>query len=85
MSACGLPSDECRNIDPGRKKMKAANLNDSALIFLYDVVENALSDDDQKRHPKSYGVRENPDWRTWSDELAAEMDRRKIKYAKIKW
>lgn len=65
--------------------MKVTNLNDSALIFLYDVVETALADDDQKRHSKSYGVRQNPDWRTWADELAAEMDRRKINYTRIKW
>ena len=58
----------------GLKKMQKA---------VYDALqhEDALP----PGQPKPYGVRDFPDWRTWSDALEAELTVRNVPFSKVPW
>ena len=59
----------------------------SGLIELHELISNRLKNEDELREnqEKSYGVREYNDWRSMSDKIENELDRRGEKYKKINW
>ena len=60
-------------------------LSTPALLMLHQSVRLALEEDDKMQDGPRFEVRQNPDWRSWSDEIAGELDRRDIAYKRIAW
>ena len=53
--------------------------------MLYQAVKLALDEDDGNPDDRLFQVRENSDWRRWSDEIASELDHRGANYTRIDW
>ncbi|HWL06998.1 MAG TPA: hypothetical protein VNQ76_01160 [Planctomicrobium sp.] len=56
------------------------------LLKMHNAIREAIEIDDMlylSRLPKTYGVRDYSDWREWADSLEIELDKRKIKFAKV--
>ena len=60
-------------------------LSTYGLLMLYQAVKLALDEDDGNPKDRLFQVRENSDWRRWSDEIASELDHRGAKYSRIVW
>ncbi|MFO0812525.1 MAG: hypothetical protein U0796_04870 [Gemmatales bacterium] len=68
--------------------MNLAGMSTPGLLKMHNAVREALEIDDTLHLsglPKTYGVRDFADWRPWTDALEAELDNRKVKYAKVAW
>lgn len=68
--------------------MDLAKMSTPGLLKMHSAVREALEVDDTLHLsglPKTYEVRGFPDWHEWSDKLEAELDKRKVRYAKVAW
>ena len=60
--------------------MDIQQLSTHGLLMLYQAVKLALDEDDGNPDDRPFQVRENSDWRRWSDEIASELDQRGTNY-----
>lgn len=65
--------------------MDIQHVSTYGLLMLYQAVRLALDEDDRNAGDRLFQVRENSDWRTWSDEIAEELDHRGASYTRISW
>lgn len=65
--------------------MDIQQLSTHGLLMLYQAVRLALDEDDRNSDDRLFQVRENADWRIWSDQIADELDHRGANYARILW
>ena len=67
--------------------MNIQNLSVSSVLLLHSSVRQALETDDNlpEEQSKIHEVREESDWKIWSDQLEAELDKKNAIYQKIKW
>ncbi|ETR79094.1 hypothetical protein X566_12215 [Afipia sp. P52-10] len=68
-----------------RGTMDIQQLSTHGLLMLYQAVKLALDEDDGNPDLRPFQVRENSDWRMWSDQIADELDHRGAHYARIEW
>lgn len=68
-----------------RSTMDIQQLSTHGLLMLYQAVKLALDEDDGNPQDRLFQVRENTDWRRWSDEIASELDHRGANYTRISW
>jgi hypothetical protein len=68
-----------------RGTMDIQQLSTHGLLMLYQAVKLALDEDDGNPEDRLFQVRENTDWRRWSDEIASELDHRGANYTRIAW
>lgn len=68
-----------------RGTMDIQHLSTHGLLMLYQAVKLALDEDDEHPDDRPFQVRENSDWRRWSDEIASELDHRGTAYQRISW
>ncbi len=68
-----------------RGTMDIQQLSTHGLLMLYQAVKLALDEDDGNPDDRLFQVRENTDWRRWSDEIAHELDHRGTSYTRIAW
>jgi hypothetical protein len=68
-----------------RSTMDIQQLSTHGLLMLYQAVKLALDEDDGNPDDRPFQVRENSDWRRWSDEIAHELDHRGANYSRIAW
>jgi hypothetical protein len=68
-----------------RGTMDIHQLSTYGLLMLYQAVKLALDEDDGNPEDRLFQVRENSDWRRWSDEIAGELDHRGANYTRIAW
>jgi hypothetical protein len=68
-----------------RGTMDIHRLSTYGLLMLYQAVKLALDEDDGNPGDRLFQVRENSDWRRWSDEIASELDHRGANYTPIAW
>jgi hypothetical protein len=68
-----------------RGTMDIQQLSTHGLLMLYQAVKLALDEDDGNPDDRLFQVRENTDWRRWSDEIAHELDHRGANYTRISW
>ena len=67
-------------------KFNSEGYSTSGLLMMHNGVRTALATDDAlPESQKPYLVRKHPDWKMQADEIEAELDKRKVKYQKIKW
>lgn len=66
-------------------QMDIQDLATPALLMLHQSIRIALEEDDSAEDGPRFEVRRNPEWRTWSEELAGELNRRAIHYKPIVW
>lgn len=66
---------------------KIGGYSTSGLLMMHHGIRQALEVDDNlfPKAEKTYGVREYPDWRRWSDAIESELNRRQVKYQKVAW
>jgi hypothetical protein len=67
-----------------RGTMDIHQLSTHGLLMLYQAVRLALDEDDGTDE-RPFQVRENSDWRRWSDEIASELDHRGANFKRIDW
>lgn len=67
--------------------MDVGKLSSAGLKKLHEAVHRAMEIDDKTppSQDKPFGVRQFSDWKQWSDELEAELQRRNIQFTKVKW
>lgn len=65
--------------------MDIQHLSTHGLLMLYQAVRLALDEDDRNLDDRLFQVRENSDWRIWSDQIADELDHRGATYTRILW
>ena len=68
-----------------RGTMDIHQLSTYGLLMLYQAVKLALDEDDGNPEDRLFQVRENRDWREWSDQIAGELDQRGANYSRIVW
>jgi len=68
-----------------RGTMDIQQLSTHGLLMLYQAVKFALDEDDGNPEDRPFQVRENSDWRRWTDEIASELDHRGANYKRIAW
>ena len=68
-----------------RGTMDIQQLSTYGLLMLYQAVKLALDEDDGNPDDRLFQVRENRDWREWSDQIARELDQRGANYSRIIW
>ena len=68
-----------------RGTMDIHQLSTYGLLMLYQAVKLALDEDDGNPEDRLFQVRENRDWREWSDQIASELDQRGANYSRIIW
>jgi O-antigen/teichoic acid export membrane protein len=66
--------------------MDLSRLSNRALLMLYQTVRLALREDDRiSEGPAYFDIRGNSDWRSWTNEIAAELSRRGVAFERIRW
>lgn len=68
--------------------MNLTGMSTPGLLKMHSAVREAIEVDDAlilSGFKPTYGVRDYADWRSWSDALEAELDKRNAKYAKVSW
>jgi hypothetical protein len=65
--------------------MKISTLTTASLVMLYQSIKIALEQDDQMPERRQFEIRENPEWRRWSSEIADELTSRGVEFAQIEW
>jgi hypothetical protein len=65
--------------------MNLESLTNAGLILLYQSTRLALEQDDASPDKRQFEVRENPEWRRWSDEIAMELSGRGVDFKHIEW
>jgi hypothetical protein len=68
-----------------RGTMDIQHLSTHGLLMFYQAVKLALDEDDGNPEDRPFQVRENADWRKWSDEIASELDHRSVNFTRIDW
>lgn len=68
-----------------RGTMDLQQLSTHGLLMLYQAVKLALDEDDTNPDDRLFQVRENSDWRAWSDQIADELDHRGANFSRIVW
>ena len=68
-----------------RGTMDIQQLSTHGLLMLYQAVKLALDEDDGSGEDRPFQVRENSDWRRWTDEIASELDHRGTNFKRIDW
>jgi len=53
--------------------------------MLYQSVKIALDQDDKLPERRQFEIRENPEWRQWSDQIADVLTSRSVEFARIEW
>jgi hypothetical protein len=53
--------------------------------MLYQSIKIALEQDDQMPERRQFEIRENPEWRRWSSEIADELNLRGVAFTPIEW
>ncbi len=66
-------------------QMDIQTLATPALLMLHQSIRIALEEDDKAEDSPQFEVRQNPEWRMWSEQLAGELNRRDINYKPIAW
>jgi hypothetical protein len=69
----------------GRTSMNLRQLSTHGLLMLYQSVKLALEEDDKAPDAPPFEVRSNPDWRSWSDQIGAELAQRGTEFKPIEW
>lgn len=65
-----------------------SSFSNDGLLKMHMAVKNALVADDEaskQNKEKQYGVREFPDWKTWSDDLETVLTERGVPFEKVSW
>jgi hypothetical protein len=62
-----------------------STLTTAGLVMLYQSIKIALEQDDQMPERRQFEIRENPEWRRWSSEIAAELNLRGVAFSPIEW
>jgi hypothetical protein len=65
--------------------MNISTLTTAGLVMLYQSIKIALEQDDQMPERRQFEIRENPEWRQWSSEIADELISRGVEFARIEW
>jgi hypothetical protein len=65
--------------------MNISTLTTAGLVMLYQSIKIALEQDDQMPERRQFEIRENPEWRRWSSEIADELISRGVEFARIEW
>jgi hypothetical protein len=73
------------DITTNRDTMDLQHLSTHGLLMLYQAVKLALDEDDGNPQDRHFQVRENADWRDWSDQIASELDHRGTNFSRIVW
>ena len=73
------------DVDLHQANMDIQHLSTHGLLMLYQAVKLALDEDDSNPADRLFQVRENSDWRRWSDEIASELDHRGANFSRINW
>ncbi len=60
-------------------------ISDHGLLMLYHSVRLALREDDRMSEAPRFDIRGNSEWKAWSDEIAAELRDRGIRFEPIRW
>ncbi len=53
--------------------------------MLYQSIRIALEQDDQMPERRQFEIRENPEWRRWSEQIAGELTSRGVEFDTISW
>jgi hypothetical protein len=69
----------------GCNGLNIATITTPGLIMLYQSIRIALEQDDQMPERRQFEIRENPEWRRWSDEIAGELRLRGVEFDSIVW
>lgn len=69
----------------GFNALNIATITTPGLIMLYQSIRIALEQDDQMPERRQFEIRENPEWRRWSDEIAGELSLRGVAFDSIAW
>jgi hypothetical protein len=62
-----------------------STLTTASLVMLYQSIKIALEQDDQMPERRQFEIRENPEWRRWSSEIANELTSRGVEFSAIEW
>ena len=65
--------------------MNLSTLTTASLLMLYQSVKIALEQDDHMPERRQFEIRENPEWRHWSDQIADVLTSRSVEFARIEW
>jgi hypothetical protein len=69
----------------GFNALNIATITTPGLIMLYQSIRIALEQDDQMPERRQFEIRENPEWRRWSNEIAGELSLRGVAFDSIAW
>jgi len=69
----------------GFNALNISKITTSGLIMLYQSIKIALEQDDQMPERRQFEIRENPEWRRWSEEIADELTTRGVEFDSITW
>lgn len=69
----------------GFNALNISTITTPGLIMLYQSIRIALEQDDQMPERRQFEIRENPEWRRWSDEIAGELTLRGVAFDSIAW
>ncbi len=65
--------------------LNTSTITTPGLIMLYQSIRIALEQDDQMPERRQFEIRENPEWRRWSEQLASELSSRGVHFDSISW
>jgi hypothetical protein len=65
--------------------LNTSTITTPGLIMLYQSIRIALEQDDKMPERRQFEIRENPEWRAWSEQLAGELSSRGVRVDSIAW
>jgi hypothetical protein len=65
--------------------LNTSTITTPGLIMLYQSIRIALEQDDKMPERRQFEIRENPEWRQWSEQLASELSSRGVEFDSISW
>jgi PST family polysaccharide transporter len=84
-----MPASDRRDVRttgaPRRVHMELQQLSTYGLLMLYHSMKLGLRYDDRFYEGPRFEIRENPDWKAWSEEIAAELEDRGAQFERIPW
>jgi hypothetical protein len=80
-----LPSQNKGGVSLGFTMLNTSSITTPSLIMLYQSIRIALEQDDQMPERRQFEIRENPEWRRWSEHLAGELSSRGVQVDSISW
>jgi hypothetical protein len=69
----------------GYSMLNTSTITTPSLIMLYQSIRIALEQDDMMPERRQFEIRENPEWRRWSEQLADELSSRGVEFDSISW